>query len=178
MKLLNFQPHQCEAVVELYEKTFSASEGESEGKSIGKLVHKLIGTTEDDDIFGFCAERNDVLLGSIFFSRLTLPTEIVAFMLSPIAVSTEHQRKGVGQALINFGLEKLKMEAVELVVTYGDPRYCSKVGFKVVSEDVIASPYPLTYPEGWQAQSLVASPLTPIRGSTQCVEAFNNREYW
>jgi len=96
MKLSKFQSHQSEAVVSLFENTFGDSEGESEGKSIGKLVRKLIETTEANDIIGFIAEGSNTLQGSIFFSRLTIPTNITAFMLSPVAVSTEHQHMGVG----------------------------------------------------------------------------------
>ncbi|CAD7778098.1 MAG: hypothetical protein KIIPBIDF_00975 [Candidatus Methanoperedenaceae archaeon GB50] len=46
-------------------------------------------------------------------------------MLAPVAVSTEHQRKGIGQALINYGLDELKKRSVSIVVTYGDPSFYS-----------------------------------------------------
>jgi len=75
-------------------------------------------------------------------------------------------------------LEQIKLDGVELVVTYGDPNYYSKVGFEVISENIIAAPYPLTYPGGWQAQSLVNKHLSPIQGGTQCVEAFREQTYW
>ena len=107
MKLSHFQSHQSEAVVLLFEKTFSDSKGNSEGQSIGRLVHKLIDTTAENDLFGFCAEDSGALLGSIFFSRLKLPIHTNAFLLSPVAVSTENQRKGIGQTLIKFGLDQI-----------------------------------------------------------------------
>ena len=178
MKLSNFQSHEPEEIILLFEKTFSDSEGATEGKFIGKLVRKLIGTTDEKDIFGFCTVNNGTLIGSIFFGRLFLPTEINAFMLSPVAVPTVYQRKGIGQSLINYGLEQLKTEGVELVVTYGDPNYYNKVGFQAISEDILAPPYELTCPKGWQAQSLVSTPISPIQGKSQCVKAFRNQEYW
>jgi len=178
MKLSKFQLHPSEIIVTLFRRTFSDSEGVDEGESIGELVQTLIDTTSKHDLFGYCAEDGGALVGCIFFSRFSVPVEGAAFMLSPVAVSTQHQRKGIGQALINFGLNQIRLEGVELVVTYGDPKYYSKVGFESISEDVISSPYSLTYPQGWQAQSLISAPLLPIQGKTECVEAFRSQEYW
>lgn len=43
-------------------------------------------------------------------------------MLAPVAVKKkEHQGKGVGQALINFGLQELINRSVASAITYGDP---------------------------------------------------------
>jgi len=162
----------------LFEDTFNDSEEESKGESIGKLVQKLIDTTEEHELVGFCAEDKDTLTGCIFFSRFFLPIDTPASMLSPVAVSTQYQGKGIGQMLIKFGLEHIKSEGVELVVTYGAPAFYSKVGFQVITEDDIAPPYPLTYPHGWQAQSLVSTPLSPIKGETRCVEAFSDKRHW
>lgn len=178
MKLSKFKTDQSEEIVQLFEKTFQDSEGAQEGKSIGELVEKLITTTAQHDLFGFCAENDGILLSCIFFSRFTLPNDTTAFMLSPVAVSTDHQRIGIGQKIISFGLEQIKLQGAELVVTYGDPKYYSKIGFEIVSENIIAPPYPLTYPEGWQAQSLVSAPLQSFKGRTQCVQAFRNAAYW
>lgn len=178
MKLAEFQSSQADEVVSLFESTFSDSEGAEEGKSIGQLVRQLIDTTAESDLFGFCAEEHGALLGGIFFSRFTLPVDRSAFLLSPVAVATQHQRKGIGQSLISYGLAQIMLDGVEFVVTYGDPAYYSKVGFEAISEAIISSPYTLTYPEGWQAQSLSSSPLSALPGKTQCVEAFRSQAYW
>jgi len=53
-------------------------------------------------------------------------------MLAPVAISTEHQGKGVVQALINHGLNELKNRSVAVAITYGDPSYYSKVGFRAL----------------------------------------------
>jgi putative acetyltransferase len=105
-------------------------------------------------------------------------SEVNTFLLSPVAIHTSHQGKGIGQKLIKFGLNTLKENGVELVFTYGDPKYYSKVGFSPVAEEIVKAPFKLTYPEGWIAQSLVNDKIKPITGSSYCVEAFNNAEYW
>jgi len=178
MKLSEFQSHQADEVVSLFNKSFSDSEGKAEGETVSMLTRQLIATTVEVDLFGYCAWDSGELLGCIFFSRFTPPINRPAFMLSPVAVSTNHQRKGIGQKLINFGLEKIKLEGVELVVTYGDPNYYSRMGFVSITESIISSPFALTHPHGWQAQTLTSEPLAPIKGETQCVEAFRRQEYW
>lgn len=99
-------------------------------------------------------------------------------MLAPVAVSTEHQGKGVGQALINYGLNELKNRSVDIAITYGDPAFYRKVGFLPLSEKIIQAPLTLSMPEGWLGQSLTDDPIPTITDRPKCVEAFNNPVYW
>lgn len=108
----------------------------------------------------------------------SLESEAEAFILAPVATRTDQQRRGVAQNLINFGLNALKNDGVELVLTYGDPRFYSKVGFRVISEALIPPPFKLSQPEGWMAQSLLGEQIDPIQGKSRCVEALNKPEYW
>jgi putative acetyltransferase len=138
----------------------------------------LITGTDSHDVYGFVAIDNEQIIGSIFFSRLTFENEVNAFLLSPVAIFTSHQGKGIGQKLINFGLNTLKNNGVELVFTYGDPGFYSRVGFSPISEKLIKAPLTLTYPEGWLGQSLIGDKIQPITGQSFCVEAFDKPEIW
>jgi putative acetyltransferase len=80
--------------------------------------------------------------------------------------------------LINYGINRLKDEGVELIMTYGDPGFYSKVGFTPVEEERIKAPLQLTHPEGWLGQSLVSDSVVPIAGRPSCVKALNKLEYW
>ena len=130
MKLSRFDAVYTQDVIDLFTDVFAASENKSEGDLIGRLVADLIATTKPEDLIGFIATSDDVVVGSIFFSRFIVPNGQIAFMLSPVAVATGVQSTGIGQQLINLGLEQLKALAVELAFTYGDPNYYSKMGFK------------------------------------------------
>lgn len=77
-------------------------------------------------------------------------------MLSPVAVATNEQGKGVGQKLINHGVSYLNVNNTDLLLTYDEPNYYSKVVFNPISENVVSAPFKLTQPEGWLAQSLEA----------------------
>ena len=164
MKLSQFKSSDTQEVIELFTNVFSASEGKSEGHIIGNLVSELIATTDSEDLIGFAAVSDERLVGGIFFSRFIVPSDEVAFILSPVAVATGEQDTGIGQQLINHGLNHLKSLKVRLVFTYGDPSFYSKVGFSQISEKVVNAPFELSYPHGWLAQSLDGSSIKTMQG--------------
>lgn len=178
MELSLFNSPQSHEIIELFTKAFSASEGETEGQLIGSLVTDLIATTESQDLIGFVAISGSDIVGSIFFSRLVVPSEKIAFILSPVAICTNLQGKGIGQQLINYGIRHLKSLSVDLAFTYGDPNFYTKVGFKPIGESIVKAPFNLTYPEGWLAQSLDGSLIQAMTGASYCVEALNDQKYW
>jgi putative acetyltransferase len=165
-------------IFRLFVRVFSSSEGEPAGQSVGDLVRRLLSQTPPEELFVFVAYRDQLLVGSIVFSRFTLPNEESAFLLSPVAIATELQGKGIGQALITTGLNYLRSQAVKWVFTYGDPAFYSKAGFMQVDEQDIEPPFRLSQPEGWLVQTLDGSPIDAMAGKTVCVEAFNDPEHW
>lgn len=178
MKFSTYNSSNTEEIKQLFTKVFSDSEGQSESLIIGNLVYDLMTNTDSQDLYGFVAIDDGEIIGSIFFSKLTLENNVSAFILSPVAVHTNFQRKGIAQKLINFGITHLKEYGVELVFTYGDPNYYSRVGFSLITEKTVKAPLKLTYPEGWLAQSLVSDKVEPVAGNSYCVEALNKAEYW
>ncbi len=170
---------EIDEIKKLFTRTFTDSENETEGRVVGELAYELMATTDSGDLFVFVA-RDDAnqLAGCIIFSRLVFANGSSAFLLSPVAVGTEFQGHGIGQALINHGLNALREQGVELVFTYGDPNFYSRVGFSVVSETVVQAPQPLSHPEGWLGQSLMSQAMPTVGGRCQCVAAMNKPEIW
>ncbi|WP_148300848.1 GNAT family N-acetyltransferase [Shewanella marina] len=165
-------------IEQVYLQTFSDAESEAEGLVIAKLVTELLETTAVDELFTFVATQNGQVIACIMFSKLTFEQPINAWLLSPVAVLTQYQRKGIGQQLLTFGLQYLAEQKTELVFTYGDPNYYCKVGFNCVSETVVKAPMPLSFPEGWLGLSLVSEHVPAISGFSSCVAAFNKPEIW
>ena len=178
MKLSTYAPSNIQEIKQLFTKTFSDSEGQSEGLLIGNLVYDLMTRTNEDDLYGFVATKNKKIIGCIFFSKLTFVSKISAFLLSPVAIHTKYQKKGIGQKLIHFGLNTLKENGTEQVFTYGDPNFYSKVGFNLITEKIAKAPFKLSQPEGWLALSLVSDEVKSTSGNPCCVEAFNKPEIW
>lgn len=167
-----------ENVVSLFTSAFTSSEGEDEGRVIGKLASELATGIDNQEIICFGAYEKESLIGSIFFTRLRFNEGVQVYMLAPVAVSTEHQGKGVGQSLINYGLHEMKNRSVAVAITYGDPSFYSKVGFRALPENVIQAPLRLSMPEGWLGQSLTEQPIPTIHARPTCVKAFNDPAYW
>jgi predicted N-acetyltransferase YhbS len=167
-----------EEVTSLFTSVFTASEGEKEGRLIGHLASELSSGIDDEEIICFGAYEEESIIGAIFFTRLRFNQALQAYMLAPVAVSTKHQGKGVGQALIKYGLNELKKRSVAVVITYGDPSFYSKVGFQALSENIIQAPLKLSLPEGWLGQSLTEQPIPTINERPRCVKEFNNPVYW
>ena len=165
-------------LTELFISVFTSSEGESEGKLIGELVSELALNIDNGEIICFGAYENETIIGAIFFTQLRFNNPIKVYMLAPVAIRTEHQGKGIGQALINYGHSELKKRFVDVSVTYGAPSFYSKVGFQSLSENIIRAPLKLSMPVGWLGQSLTGEPIQPINGRPACVKEFNDPAYW
>lgn len=166
-------------IIDLFTTTFTASEGGDEGALIGELVRQLLGGTAPQDLFVFTAEEDGTIIGGIVFSRLTYAQDDrTVFVLAPVAVATNQQGKGIGQRLLIHGLAALRSAGIDVVVTYGDPRFYAKVGFMPISESDARAPFPLNHPEGWLAQPLIKRPMAPLQGPSRCVEALNDPVFW
>jgi predicted N-acetyltransferase YhbS len=166
------------AVASLFTSVFTTSEGEEEGRLIGSLALELSSNIDNEEIFCFGAYEEETLIAAIFFSRLRFSDPILVYMLAPVSVSTESQGKGVGKALIEYGLNELKHRSVAVAITYGDPSFYSKVGFEPLSEHTIKAPVKLSMPEGWLGRSLTNGPIPIISERPTCVKAFNDPAYW
>lgn len=166
-------------IIELFIQTFSDSEGKKEGLLIGDLIRNLLDRTPPQDLRVFLSAEQEQVTGGVFFSRMRFENSATeTWLLSPAAVQTRFQGMGVGQNLIRFAQDCLREAGVEVVVTYGDINFYSKVGYRPISVDIVPSPQPLSYPEGWIAQSLRGEKLLPISGRSFCVEAINDPVYW
>ncbi len=166
-------------LVALVRQSFTDTAGAEEGALVGGFVETLLTETPSQDLRVFTALDGNDPIGCICFSRLNYPQDPRRVMLlSPVAVATAAQGKGVGQALIRHGLTALRAEGVDVAITYGDPAYYGKLGFRPIAEDDARPPLPLSQPRGWIGQSLSDSPFTPLKGPSHCVAALDEPTLW
>jgi len=178
VQLEDFRNTPQQAIKRLFIETFSASEGQAEGVRLGRLVSELMEASETEDVRGFVAIADDGLVGSLFFTPLRFNAPARVFLLSPVAVRTDHQGRGIGQQLINFGIDQLRQAGAQFVLTYGDPRFYAKTGFEHVAQDRVRAPFRLSQPEGWLLQSLDGGDAAQLSGTPRCVKAFDDPELW
>lgn len=178
MRFRAFHADDAPAVIELFRATFSDSDGPDEGEMVSGIARALIAISGPGDVYGFVATDGGVLAGAVFFSRLRFGQPVEAFILSPVAVRTDRQGQGTGQALIRHGLQALRERGVALVLTYGDPAFYARVGFRPLSTDMVPAPFALSQPQGWLGQPLVGGAVNPLEGPCRCVSALADPACW
>ena len=80
------------------------------------------------------AEMDGRVIGHIAFSPVTISDGTPNWYgLGPVSVLPEHQRKGIGKALIKEGLSRLKDMKAQGCCLVGHPDYYRRFGFKNMS---------------------------------------------
>jgi len=113
------------------------------------------------------------VIGHVLCSRAWVDSAPVV-ALGPLSVHPDHQRRGVGQALMHAVLGAADALDEPLVVLLGDPRYYSRFGFRLAEEYGVIPPVPEWRPH-FQARVLAA--FAPVlHGQFTYAEPFNRVE--
>ena len=95
-------------------------------------------------LISLVAEANKKLIGHILFSPITLSgtkADVKFAGLAPMSVLPDHQKQGIGAALIQEGLKRCTSSGYKAVVVLGHPDYYPKFGFLPSSGFGIKSEY-------------------------------------
>jgi len=120
------QPADHEAIRRVVSDAFKST-------SEADLVEAIRAAPEYLAELALVAEVEGEVVGHVMVSYTNLDdgtTRHQIFQLSPLAVAPEHQRSGVGSALVRGVLERAKEFGAEFVVLEGDPRYYGRFGFE------------------------------------------------
>jgi putative acetyltransferase len=95
----------------------------------GELVDKLRASGELQ--LSLVAIIDGNVVGHVAFSPVTIGEYNSGwFGLGPVSVHPDRQRQGIGSALIQEGLQRLKTENARGCALIGDPAYYSRFGFQ------------------------------------------------
>ena len=108
----------------------------------GCFEHLIIHNLRKDKSFvkelDYCIEINNKIIANIVYAKGKLKLEngnireILIF--GPVSVLPEYQKKGYGEKLINYTIEKAKELGFDAIVIMGNPNYYKKFGFESCSK--------------------------------------------
>jgi len=104
------------------------------------LVEKL--RRSCPEVISLVALVGGVPVGHILFSPAMLEAasgRVAGMALAPLAVLPEHQRQGIGSALVKAGLQVLRSRSCPFVIVLGHPAYYPRFGFEPASHFGISS---------------------------------------
>lgn len=138
------------------------------------LVDALRDTAEYIPELSLVAELTGQVAGHLLFTRAPIvgrKGETPALALAPLAVSPEHQRHGVGTALMNHGLAACARLGHRLVVVLGHATYYPRFGFVAALPRGIEAPFPVRS-ESFMLHELVPGAAHGIHGTIRYAAPF------
>ena len=157
--------------------------GEEKGPVIAKLVDDLFDDETAMPILSLVAIDNGKLIGSILYTKVHITqTEmpIEAQILAPLAIHPDQQKQGIGETLINEGLNLLKTAGTELVFVLGHPGYYPRCGFVPAGTLGFEAPYPIPgeHADAWMVQELNGDVIGKTTGKVKCSKVLNEPQHW
>lgn len=153
---------------------------EGERETVATLAVNLLNEETTPETISLLAEVDGVMVGHIAFSPVAVSQNEnwKGYILAPLAVKPEYQKRQIGSELIASGIRRLNKMGVNMLFVYGDPKYYSKFGFRADLASEFLPPYELEYPFGWQAMPLTAGRLVESAVKIACVDSLNHAELW
>jgi putative acetyltransferase len=133
-------------------------------------------------LLSLLAYIEDQPVGHILFTKAIITTapHIKASILAPLAVVPQHQKQGVGGALIKKGLQLQAQSGTEIVFVLGHPTYYPKHGFTPAHRLGFEPTYPIPaeVADAWMVQALKPGIIGVVSGKVICCDALNRPENW
>lgn len=140
------------------------------------LVEAIRAAPECIPELALVAELDGTVVGHVMVSLTYLDdgtTRHEIHQLSPLAVAPDHQRSGVGSALVRSVLERSRNAGAEFVILEGDPRYYSRFGFEPCAAYDIHIDLPDWAPPEAAQICLLSKERPSVRGHVVYPESFD-----
>lgn len=94
----------------------------------------------DDAVYDLVADQDGTIVGHVLLSALTAPPGALA--LAPVSVAPDHQRQGIGSALIHHSIGRATAAGWFAIFLLGDPSYYTRFGFSLAAAEKFETEYP------------------------------------
>jgi len=158
--------------------SFTFPKGESE--IVAKLAIDLLSESTTPQTISLIAETDNSVVGHVAFSPVGIDNNenCQAYILAPLAVQLDYQKRRIGSTLIKYGMQQLSARGVNVVFVYGDPKYYGRFGFNADTARNYTTPYNLQYPFGWQAIVLNECDIEKAPVAITCVTSLCDPKLW
>lgn len=145
-------------IVALVLRSFQEGTDYSDGTDIVALIEEIRDSKYRIPELSFVAEKDGKIVGHFLFSKMPLaatpdgksgdPNQTEIVMLAPVSVHADYRRQGIGRAMLQFGIEKVKEMGYKGITVEGNFMFYNRVGFRTSSEFGIypTSGYPMKEP--------------------------------
>lgn len=125
----------------------------NECEVVAALAVELFDHASEPPTLTIVADVDDRVAGIVVFSPVMIEatSELAGYILAPLAVDPTAHGRGIGSTLVRSGIAQLEASGIRVFFVYGDPGYYARFGFSGEAATGYAPPYPLEYPQGWQA---------------------------
>ena len=162
------------------ERVYMSTFPKDENVVVAKLAIDLLSDNTAIQTLSLVAEADGSVVGHVAFSPVMLDSKksCLAYILAPLAVQSDYQKRGIGSEITEYGLQQLLAKGVNVVFVYGDPNYYGRFGFNTEVARNYTVPYRLQYPSGWQAVTLNEYALENAPAVINCVTALCDPKLW
>ena len=175
MKIAQSSQSEIEQVLSVERAAFNSDEEP-------QLVKALLSDPTAAPVISLLAKDNEKAVGHILFTRAQLEPGSTAsiYLLAPLAVVPEYQKKGIGGALIDTGLKALRDTGCDLCFVLGHPGYYSRFGFTPAGRLGFDATYPVAEKnaDAWMVYALNPEMVDATSGRVVCADSLNRPEYW
>ena len=163
-------------IIYLIMRSFKEGTNYSDGIDVIALVEEIRDSEYYIPELSFVAELDGKIVGHFLFSKFPLSTDIngghgdvdetETVLLAPVSVHADHFRLGIGKAMLDMGIEKVKEKGYKGIIVEGNYNFYNCVGFRTSSEYDIypTSGYPMTEPRCMMCQEMYEGSLKDIHG--------------
>jgi putative acetyltransferase len=148
-----------------------------------ELVAALLDDPSARPVVDLLAEADGRPVGHVLFTAARVCGDgilVPASLLAPLAVVPEAQRRGVGRALIEAGIEALRELDIGLCFVLGHIDYYPRAGFRPALPLGLRAPYEIdpAVADAWMVRETRAGLIGAVRGAVSCADALMHPELW